>query len=63
MLKGQRIGTVCLVSDLGELGSRLKHFSAILLAILFGAALLVYVTFEYGSMFYQQRQHLFLHLL
>jgi len=43
ILQGQRVGAVCLVSDLGELSDRLKRFSAMVLAILFGAALLALV--------------------
>ena len=43
MLKGQRIGTVCLESDLGELKARLQRFAGMVLAILFGAALLALV--------------------
>ena len=43
MLDGQRVGTVCLESDLGELTARLQGFAAIVLAILFCAALLALV--------------------
>ena len=43
MLKGQRIGAVCLESDLGELKARLQRFAGMVLAILFGAALLALV--------------------
>ncbi len=43
MLKGQRIGAVCLESDLGELKDRLQRFAGMVLAILFGAALLALV--------------------
>jgi len=39
-LKGQKIGTVCLKSDLEELNGRLRHFAEIVLAILTGTALL-----------------------
>ncbi|MGH9647903.1 MAG: response regulator [Bryobacteraceae bacterium] len=40
MLNGQKIGTVCLKSDLEELNGRLRHFAEIVLAILTGTALL-----------------------
>jgi len=39
-LKGQKIGTVCLKSDLEELNSRLRRFAEIVLAILMCTALL-----------------------
>ena len=39
-LKGQKIGTVCLKSDLEELHGRLRRFAEIVLAILTGTALL-----------------------
>ena len=39
-LKGQKIGTVCLKSDLEELNARLRRFAEIVLAILTGTALL-----------------------
>jgi signal transduction histidine kinase/CheY-like chemotaxis protein len=39
-LKGQKIGSVCLKSDLGELNARLRRFSEIVLAILTGTVLL-----------------------
>jgi two-component system sensor histidine kinase/response regulator len=44
MLKGQRIGAVCIESDLGELNDRLQRFARIVLVILFGAALLAPVS-------------------
>ena len=40
-LKGQKIGTVCLKSDLEELDGRLRRFAEIVLAILTATALLV----------------------
>jgi signal transduction histidine kinase/CheY-like chemotaxis protein len=42
-LQGQRIGAVCLVSDFGELQAQLQGYAGIVLAILFGAALLALV--------------------
>ncbi len=39
-LNGKKIGTVCLISDLDELQSRLHQFAWIVLAILLGASLL-----------------------
>ena len=39
-LKGQKIGAVCLKSDLEELNGRLRRFAEIVLAILTGTALL-----------------------
>jgi signal transduction histidine kinase/DNA-binding response OmpR family regulator len=39
-LKGQKIGAVCLTSDLGELDGRLRRFGEIVLAILSGTLLL-----------------------
>ncbi len=43
MLQGQRAGTVCLVSDLGELKAQFQRSAGMVLAILFGAALLALV--------------------
>ena len=43
VLKGQRIGAVCLESDLGELKVRLQRFAGMVLPIWFGAALLALV--------------------
>jgi signal transduction histidine kinase/DNA-binding response OmpR family regulator len=40
LLNGQKIGAVCLNSDLEELNSRLRRFAGIVLAILAGTALL-----------------------
>jgi signal transduction histidine kinase/DNA-binding response OmpR family regulator len=40
-LNGQKIGAVCLKSDLEELNGRLRHFAGIVLAILTATALLV----------------------
>jgi signal transduction histidine kinase/DNA-binding response OmpR family regulator len=42
-LKGQKIGAVCLTSDLEELRDRLRRFAEIVLAILTGTALLAFL--------------------
>ena len=42
-LKGQKIGTVCLKSDLEELKGRLRRFAEIVLVILTGTALLAFL--------------------